>query len=250
MRIWILCSVTFALGACATSPPKLTLEQIATQQRAEQELKNAIAAVTKIEIFYPVDFRYDVVLAQNATSGQSGFGLLGLVVNLAVDASQKGNYEIRSNEFTRKVKALPGYTNIATDTVEKAATLLRDSGREVKISVMPNVKDDASLSLPKSVVVAPEYGVLLVRPLHDLIAMDAYSSYKPTVTYEFKLQDSAGKLIWTDKVSQRKEDVSYSSYSVLSEKIADAFSVLQKMSAAVPAELLKKLTTPTVKLSK
>ena len=189
-------------------------------------------------------------MAQNATSGQSGFGLLGLVVNLAVDASQKGNYEIRSNEFTRKVKALPGYTNIATDTVEKVAMLLRDSGREVKISVMPNVKDDASLSLPKSVVVTPEFGVLLVRPLHDLIAMDAYSSYKPTVTYEFKLQDSAGKLIWTDKVSQRKEDVSYSSYSVLSEKTADAFSVLQKMSATVPAELLKKLTTPTVKQSK
>lgn len=243
LLVSLLCASSILLGACATPPPKLTSEQIAAQQRAEQELRNAIAAITKIEIFYPVEYRYEVVLAQQASSGQSGFGLLGALVNLAVDASQKGNYQLRSDEFTQKIKALPGYTDIATDTVKKTAELLRGTGREVKISSMPAVKDDAALSLPKGISAAPEFGVLLVRPLHDLIAIDAYSSYKPTMTYEFKLQDSAGKAVWTDKVSLRREDISYATYLSLLEKTADAFSVLQKMSETVPSEMLKKLNS-------
>lgn len=239
----LLCAATIFLSACAAPPPKITPEQIAAQQRAAQELKNSIAAITKVEIFYPVEYRYEVVLARLASSGGSGFGLVGALVNLAVDASQKGNYLLRSDEFTQKVKALPDYSDIATSTVKKTAELLTQTGREVKISQMPAVKDDAVLILPKDVFATQEFGVLLIRPLHDLIAIDAYSSYKPTVTYEFKLQDSSGKVVWTDKVSQRREDIAYTTYSNLLEKTADAFSVLQKMSEAVPFEMLKKLNS-------
>jgi hypothetical protein len=239
--ISLLASATILLTGCVATTPQLTAEQIAAQERAEVERKLTISAIKKIEIFYPTDYRYEVVLAQSATTGTNMFGLLGALVDLAVDASKKGTYDLRSNEFTSKVRSLKNYKNTATETVKKTSELLLGTGREVKVTVIPAVKDNSELSIPAGFVASSDYAALLVRPLHDYIAINAYTGYKPSVTYEFKLIDATGKTVWTDKISQRKEDVSYSTYSGLLEGSQDAFSVLQKMTETVPTEFLNRL---------
>ena len=228
-NLFVLLTVVSVLAGCATAPDN---------SAALQARKDTIAAVSKVEIFYNGDD--ELVVIDAGGSGMAGmgglFGPIGQLMAIGADAASKLSVaeraEARSKEFTAAVKGGTSPRTLNQQFAEKLATHIQATGREVKITPIPRAKGELAIAFPE-VAVTPGYTALLVRITTGYGAVDALSSYRPTIVIEQSLKNVERRNVYFDIYKADIGEPNYMMYGTLLEQHVAAHEGLRQGLVAV-----------------
>lgn len=225
-KLIALFSAAIVLAGCASGPDKAAL----------QARKEALATISKIEIFYNGKDELGVIDGGGSSmTGMAGlFGPIGLLVAVGVDAGSKltlaERAEARSKEFTAMIGKSETAQTLNRQFAEELATRIRASGKEVKITPVQRIKggDLASSKIP-DIQFTPGYAPLFLRITTGYGAKDALSSYRPVIVIEQALKrDGQEKTLYQNTFTSPTDEPTYMAYSTLLERNKEAHDGLRR----------------------
>lgn len=236
-----LLTAALVLVGCAAGPDKVAL----------QARKEALAKISKVEIFYNGKDELAVIDGGGSSmTGMAGlFGPIGLLVALGADAGSKltlvERAGARSKEFTAVIGKSETAQTLNRQFAEEVATRIRASGKEVKITPVGRFNGDLASSKIGDAEFTPGYAPLFLRITTGYGAKDALSSYRPVIVIEQALKrDSQEKTLYQTAFTSPTGEPTYMAYSTLLERNKEAHDGLRRAMINAADAVYKSMFVP------
>lgn len=239
-KLLALSTVIAMLVGCAAAPDNSAL----------MARKEAVAAVSKVEIFYNGQDELAVIdRGGSSMTGMAGlFGPVGMLMALGADAGSKltmaERAEARSKAFTAAVDQGTSPRTLNQQFAESLASRIRATGREVRLTPTKRISGDLSKSTFPETQFTAGYTPLVVRITTGYGASDAMSMYRPIIVVEQSLKNGDPTRVHQNIYRSQRDEPSYMRYDSLLEQHAAAHEGLRQGLAAAVDPVYQRMFMP------